>query len=80
MITTEPPTGPQAGPSIHGALPKIAAPPGFRERRGTVRREEDQAIREDRALLARALDILAGPGEEVAVSYTHLTLPTNREV
>jgi signal transduction histidine kinase len=65
MITTEPPTGPQAGPSVHGALPKIAAPPGFRERRGTVRREEDQAIREDRALLARTLDILAGPGEAV---------------
>ena len=63
MITTEPPTEPQAGPTVHGAVPAIAAPPRFRERRGTVRREEDKAIRDDRALLARTLDVLAGPGQ-----------------
>ena len=59
MITTEPPTG----APIHGGLPQIAPPPPFRERRGTFRRSEDQAVHEDRALLARMLDILAGPGD-----------------
>src|SRR5512140_1647234 len=59
MITTEPP----AGMSIHGSLPQIAAPPAGRERRGTFRRGEDRAIHEDRALLARSLDILSGPGD-----------------
>ncbi|HEY5496079.1 MAG TPA: histidine kinase dimerization/phospho-acceptor domain-containing protein, partial [Candidatus Limnocylindrales bacterium] len=61
MITTEPPPGTPIG----GGLPKIAAPPAFRERRGTFRRGEDQAVHEDRALLARSLDILAGPGDAV---------------
>ena len=65
MLTTEPPAGPQAALPIHDGLPRVAAPPGFRERRGTVRREVDQAVREDRALLARMLDTLAGPGEAV---------------
>jgi signal transduction histidine kinase len=40
----------------------IPAPPAFRDRRGAFRRGEDQAVYEERALLARALDILAGPG------------------
>ena len=31
-------------------------------------------------LEAAAMDVLQRRGPEVAVSYTHLTLPTNREV
>src|SRR5512140_2717366 len=61
MITTEPP----AGVSIHGSLPQVASPPAGRERRGTFRRGEDRAIHADRPLLARSLDILAGPGDAV---------------
>ncbi len=63
MINSEPPTGPHGGPISHGGLPKLAAPPAFRERRGAVRRVEDRALHDDRALLARMLDTLAGPGD-----------------
>jgi signal transduction histidine kinase len=45
------------------SLPAIPAPPTFSERRHAFRRGEDLAVHEDRALLARALDILAGPGD-----------------
>ena len=65
MITTDPSTGPQAGQPIHGTLPAIGAPPAFRERRAAIRRGEDQALGDERALLARTLDILAGPGDAV---------------
>ncbi len=58
-MTTDPPT---ATP-VRVNLPHIAAPAVFRERRATFRRDEDQLVHEERALLARALDILAGPGE-----------------
>ncbi len=44
-------------------LPRIPAPPAFTERRRAFRRDEDQSVHEDRALLARALDVLAGPGD-----------------
>ncbi len=44
-------------------LSPILAPPAFAERRQAFRRAEDRAVHEDRAILARALDILAGPGD-----------------
>ncbi len=44
-------------------LPSIPAPPSFTERRQAFRRAEDQSVHEERALLARALDVLAGPGD-----------------
>ncbi len=47
----------------HPTLPPIPAPPAFTERRRAFRRAEDRAVHEDRALLAHALDILAGPGD-----------------
>jgi signal transduction histidine kinase len=37
--------------------------PVSRDRRGSFRRGEDQAVHEERALLGRALDVLAGPGD-----------------
>ncbi len=40
--------------------PMVAAPPLFVDRRVGSRRAEDRAAHEERALLARALDILAG--------------------
>ncbi len=61
MITSDPPSG----TPIHGSLPQIAAPAAVRERRGTFRRDEDRALHEERALHARTLDILAGPGNPV---------------
>jgi signal transduction histidine kinase len=45
------------------SLPAVPAPSPFTERRRTFRREEDLAAHEERALLARALDVLAGPGD-----------------
>ena len=59
MATTNPP--PAELP--HPALPRVTAPPAFRDRRGVFRRDEDRTVHEERALLARALDILAGPGD-----------------
>lgn len=44
-------------------LPPIPAPEPFAERRRAFRRDEDRAVHEERALLARALDVLAGPGD-----------------
>jgi len=44
-------------------LPRIPAPPPHAERRRAFRRSEDQAAHEERALLAHALDVLAGPGD-----------------
>ena len=44
-------------------LPAIPAPPAFAERRRAFRRAEDLSVHEERALLARALDVLAGPGD-----------------
>jgi signal transduction histidine kinase len=43
------------------AVPAIPAPEPFAERRHAFRRGEDRDVHEERALLARALDILAGP-------------------
>ena len=43
--------------------PAAAGPPGPSNRRRDFRRGEDQAVHEERALLGRAMDILAGPGE-----------------
>ncbi len=62
MVTTDPPTGTSGAPVLASAT-GVAAPRAPRERRGTFRRDEDQAVHEERALLARALDILAGPGD-----------------
>ncbi len=45
------------------ALTPIPAPPAFVERRRAFRRAEDIVVHEERALLARALDVLAGPGD-----------------
>ena len=45
------------------SLPAVPAPPPFTERRRAFRRAEDRAVHEERALLARALDVLAGPGD-----------------
>jgi len=58
MATTDPPT--EALPRRD--LPRVPAPPTFRDRRGAFRRGEDRTVHEERALLAHALDILAGPG------------------
>jgi signal transduction histidine kinase len=44
-------------------IPRIAAPRGFVERRHALRRDEDRTVHEERALLARAVDVLAGPGD-----------------
>ena len=44
-------------------LPRVPAPPAFQDRRRAFRRNEDRTVHEERALLARALDILAGPGD-----------------
>ena len=50
-------------PSASPAIPQVPPPPAFRDRRRAFRRGEDHAVHEERALLARALDILAGPGD-----------------
>jgi signal transduction histidine kinase len=42
--------------------PSVAPPPPFRERRASFRRAADRRAHEERVLLARALDILAGSG------------------
>jgi len=44
-------------------LPAIPAPSPFAERRRAFRRSEDLSVHEERALLARVLDVLAGPGD-----------------
>jgi signal transduction histidine kinase len=44
-------------------LPAIPPPPAHAERRRAFRRDEDLAVHEERALLARSLDVLAGPGD-----------------
>lgn len=49
--------------ATHPSLPVIPAPRPFTERRATFRRAEDRAVHEERVLLARALDILAGPDD-----------------
>jgi len=59
MATTDPPTAALPRPD----LPRVPAPPTFRDRRGAFRRGEDRTVHEERALLAHALDILAGPGD-----------------
>jgi signal transduction histidine kinase len=53
---------PPAGPP-RPELPRVPAPPAYHDRRGAFRRGEDRTVHEERALLARALDILAGPGD-----------------
>lgn len=50
------PAGPPARP------PTVAPPPPFRERRSVHRRTEDRVAHDERALLARALDVLAAAG------------------
>jgi signal transduction histidine kinase len=50
----------------HPSLPPIPAASPFSERRRALRRNEDLAVHEERALLARALDVLAGPGDAAA--------------
>lgn len=47
----------------HASLPLIPAPSPFSERRRALRRDEDLAVHEERLLLVRALDVLAGPGD-----------------
>ena len=44
------------------AAPDVPPPPPFTERRGKSRRDVDRVAHEERRLLARALDILAGDG------------------
>lgn len=44
-------------------VPAIPPPAPFPERRRAFRRSEDRAVHEERALLARAVDVLAGPGD-----------------
>ena len=51
------------GRSARQVVPALPAPEPYAERRRSFRRTEDQAVHEDRALLARALDVLAGPGD-----------------
>jgi signal transduction histidine kinase len=63
MVTTDPPTEALPRPDLpRPDLPRVPAPPAFHDRRGAFRRSEDRTVHEERALLARALDILAGPG------------------
>jgi signal transduction histidine kinase len=50
----------------HPRTPDLAAPPPFVDRRLASRRSEDRAAHEERALLARALDILAGGADPEA--------------
>jgi len=45
------------------SLPAIPAPSPIAERRRAFRRSEDLSAHEERALLARALDVLAAPGD-----------------
>jgi len=59
MATPDPPPAGVPGPDV----PRIPAPPVFHDRRSSFRRGEDGRVHEERALLARALDILAGPGD-----------------
>jgi len=59
MATTDPPPPELPRPD----LPPVPAPPAFHDRRRAFRRGEDRTVHEERALLARALDILAGPGD-----------------
>jgi signal transduction histidine kinase len=47
----------------HPPLPAIPAPSPYSERRRAFRRSEDLAAHEERALLARVLDVLAGSGD-----------------
>jgi signal transduction histidine kinase len=47
----------------HPSLPAIPAPSPYAERRRAFRRSEDLTAHEERALLARVLDVLGGPGE-----------------
>jgi signal transduction histidine kinase len=59
MANTDPLTGALPRPDP----PRVPAPPGSHDRRRTFRRDEDQTVHEERALLARALEILAGAGD-----------------
>jgi signal transduction histidine kinase len=43
--------------------PPVPAAPAHHDRRRAFRRGEDRTVHEERALLGRALDILAGPGD-----------------
>lgn len=47
----------------HPSLPAIPAPSPYSERRRAFRRSEDLDVHEERALLARVLDVLAGAGD-----------------
>jgi signal transduction histidine kinase len=47
----------------HPPLPAIPAPSPYAERRRAFRRSEDLTAHEERALLARVLDVLGGPGD-----------------
>jgi hypothetical protein len=53
-------------PRLHSPSPVIAAPPAFVDRRVASRRAVDRHAHEERALLARALDILAAGSEAEA--------------
>jgi signal transduction histidine kinase len=59
MATPKPPNAALPCPE----LPGVAASPALHNRRRAFRRGEDQRVHEERALLVRALDILAGPGD-----------------
>jgi signal transduction histidine kinase len=50
------------GGRLHAAPTAIPPPPRFSERRLRARRGTDSAAREERAFLARSLDMLAAPG------------------
>jgi signal transduction histidine kinase len=59
MATTDPP----APEPPRRDLPRVPPPPAFRDRRRAFRRGEDRSVHEERALLAHAMDILAGSGD-----------------
>ena len=59
MVTTDPSIPDLRRPDRPG-IPALSA---RHDRRSSFRRGEDQAVHEERALLGRALDILAGPGD-----------------
>ena len=64
MTTTDAPTGELLRPALpRPATPRIPAPIAFHDRRRAFRRSEDRTVHEERALLALALGILAGPGD-----------------
>jgi signal transduction histidine kinase len=50
-------------PRLPASAPSIAPPPPFRDRRVAHRRTDDRRAGQERALLARALDVLAADGD-----------------